>query len=156
WLQIPGRGIRLARIRAAQRVTVEFRLRPNRAICRRSLATPMKATARYPREAQETNADTSCVRQPEARNRQSQALRTLPPTTGYPRRKRRARAAGSSPLSPARGRRPRGPWAGPGAARARRARRAAHSSSRPGKPDWRQSALYIRAFGLEPGRELER
>src|SRR5262249_25151496 len=62
----------------------------------------------YPREAQETNADTSCVRQPEARNRQSQAVRALPPTTGYPRRKRRARAAGSSPLSPARGRRPRG------------------------------------------------
>ena len=71
WLQIPGRGIRLARIQAAQRVTVEFRLRPNRAICRRSLATQMKATARYPREAQERNADTSYARQPEARNRQS-------------------------------------------------------------------------------------
>src|SRR5262249_28897604 len=127
WVQIAGRGIRLARIRAAQRVTVGFRRSPNRAICRRSLATPMKATARYPREAQETNADTSYARQPEARNRQSQAVRTLPPTTGYPRLKRRARAAASSPLSRARGRRPRGLLAGLGAACARRDRGAAHS-----------------------------
>src|SRR5262249_55624615 len=113
-------------------------------------------TARYPREARETNADTSCVRQPEARNTRCQAVRTLQPTTAFPQRKRRARATRASSLSPARGRRPRGQWACLGAARARRDRGAAHSGSRHGKPDRWQSALYIRASGLEPGRELER